>query len=107
MAKKHFLVLVAASIEGINYSCGSVINIEKSVGDAYAKGGQLDGAPSASKSAIANGADVIEHVSDAGAEAEAATAKTAAISDLEARIAVAADADKPALQAELDKLKAE
>lgn len=35
------------------------------------------------------------------------TAKAAAIADLEARIAAAAEADKPALQAELDALKSE
>jgi len=40
-------------------------------------------------------------------EAEAAAAKAAAIADLEQKLDAAAEADKPALQAELDKLKAE
>lgn len=61
MAKKKFLVLVATSIEGINYPCGAVINIDKAVGDDYAAAGQLDGAPAASGNAIANGVEVIEH----------------------------------------------
>ena len=48
-----------------------------------------------------------EHVSseDTAAAEAAAAAKAAAIADLEARLAAAADADKPALQAELDKLR--
>lgn len=109
MAKKKYLVLVAASIAGVSYACGDVINIEKTVGDDYVKAGQLDGAPAATSNAIANGAEVIEHVSseDTAAAEAAAAAKAAAIADLEARLAAAADADKPALQAELDKLKAE
>lgn len=41
------------------------------------------------------------------AAAEAAAAKAAAIADLEARIATASDADKPALIAELAALKGE
>ena len=106
MAKKKYLVLVAASIAGVSYACGDVINIEKTVGDDYVKAGQLDGAPAATSNAIANGAEVIEHVA-AEDVVTGDAAKAAAIADLEARLAAAADADKPALQAELDKLKAE
>jgi len=111
MAKKLFLVLVATSIEGVGYAAGSVINIEKSVGDEYARAGALDGAPAATKYARDNGAETMDHVPaepDAAAVAAAAEAVRAEqIAALEAEIAAAADADKPALQAELDKLKAE
>ena len=99
MSKKNYLVLSATSIEGIAYPCGAVINIDKAVGDEYAKAGQLDGASAASSNAIDSGADFIEHVS-------VATAKAAAIADLEARIAAAADADKASLESELAALQA-
>lgn len=61
MAKKKFLVLAATSIDGVLYPCGTVINIDKAVGDNYAAAGALDGTPDASSHAIANGAEVIEH----------------------------------------------
>lgn len=73
----------------------------------YKAGETVDLTPSLAAVAVKEGwAKEVKVKQKADPEAEAA-AKAAAIADLEARIAAAAEADKPALQAELDKLKGE
>lgn len=99
-------VLCAIKVDGVPYQPDQVVDLPPGVAKAFAAEGQVD----AHKEAVAYcikelGAEVVLHVDPV--EAEAAAVKAAAIADLEARIAAAADADKPALEAELATLKGE
>lgn len=115
MAKKLHLVLVALSLDGIDLQPTQILNIDTKLAAPYVKDGALDAAPEAVAHYRSNGSAVIEHVSaEEQAEAErvaraaaAAAATAAEIADLEAKLAAAADAEKPAIQATLDAKRAE
>lgn len=100
-------VLCLITVAGIGYKPDQVVDLPSAVAKSLAAEGQVDPHKEAVAYCIRElGAEVIVHVDPVDAEA-AAAAKAAAIADLEARIAAAAEADKPALQAELEKLAAE
>lgn len=84
----------------INYRAGETVDLTPSLAAVAVKEGWAKEVKARQKA----DSDA-EAAARAAAEAEAA--KTAAIADLEAKIAVAAAADKPALEAELAKLKSE
>lgn len=97
-------VLCLITVAGIGYKPDQVVDLPSAVAKSLAAEGQVDPHKEAVAYCIRElGAEVIVHVDPADVEAAAA----AAIADLEARIAAAAEADKPALQAELEKLAAE
>lgn len=100
-------VLCMINVDGVEYKPDQVVDLPAGIAKSLAAEGQVDPHKEAVAYCVKElGAEVVMHVDPAEA-AEAAAAKAAAIADLEAKLAAAAEADKPALQAELDKLKSE
>lgn len=97
-------VLVDVEIEGKKYVCGRhVVEIDGDVAKSFVKDGALDTSAAAVKYALEEGgAEVVVHTS---ARQSAADERAAQVAEIEAALAAADDADKPALQAQLDALK--
>lgn len=100
-------VLCQITVAGVGYKPDQVVDLPSAVAKSLAAEGQVDPHKEAVAYCIRDlGAEVIVHADPAEVVAASAT-KAAAISDIEQKPAVASDADKPALEADLLKLKAE
>lgn len=100
-------VLCAIRVDGVQYQPNQVVDLPPAVAKSFAAEGQVDPHKDAIAYCVRNlGAEVIVHA-DPAADAAAAVDKATAIADLQAKIAAAAEADKPALEADLAKLTAE
>lgn len=107
MAKK-VRILTAVSIVGVLYQCNDVVNLPDDLAKAAIADGSADGNKAAVEYALSiNGNKIHDPVADAEAKAAAEAAAQqraildATIADLEASLAQAKDADKPAIEKQL------